>query len=128
MNYHFTTVEDTDWTRFSCVSLWLRRVKSGISIAERISELTGIPYRTVCENLSEEFLGPTRKGADTASLGIGEQVRVPEPLVVAYQKACQVVQGSDRPNWYVNSSGRLSSVYLLLFADSEPNARFHYEP
>jgi hypothetical protein len=57
------------------------RVKSGISIAERISQVTGIADRTIRENLAEKFKGPTGPMADTAiSLGIGEQVRVPKQL------------------------------------------------
>jgi hypothetical protein len=51
-------------------------------IAERISELTGIPERTVRENLDETFKQPQEKVANTASLGLGEQVRVPGSLIV----------------------------------------------
>jgi hypothetical protein len=58
------------------------RVASGKSIAERISELTSIPERTIYEHLDQRFKDPVKSGAVSATeLGIGEQVRIPIPLV-----------------------------------------------
>lgn len=56
------------------------RVKSGKSIAERMSELTGIPVDTIREYLDDQYKGPQKAGVSPTSLGTGEQVRVPEQL------------------------------------------------
>jgi hypothetical protein len=56
------------------------RVKSGKSIAERISELTGIHVDTVRGNLSEEYKGPQKAGVTPASLGKSEPMRVPKAI------------------------------------------------
>jgi hypothetical protein len=55
-------------------------VDSGETLAERISKSTGIPLRTIQEKLDSKFKGPQQKDADTASLGEGEQVRVPSMI------------------------------------------------
>lgn len=56
------------------------RVASGKSIAERISELTGINADTVRLNLDEQFKGDQGGTGVPQVLGKGERVRVPKPL------------------------------------------------
>jgi hypothetical protein len=70
------------------------RVKSGKTIAERISELTGIPLRTVQENLDGKYKDPSKAhDAGTAPLGVGERVRVPEPLADPVRGISDTVKG-----------------------------------
>ena len=56
------------------------RVKSGLSIAERIGEVTGITSDTILEYLDDRYKQPQEKVGDTPTLGHGEQIRVPKQL------------------------------------------------
>lgn len=56
------------------------RVKSGKSIAQRISELTGIPLSTVYDNLGDDQKQNQEKVTASVTFGRGKSVRVPKPL------------------------------------------------
>lgn len=55
-------------------------VASGKTVADRISELTGIHERVVRYNLPDKFKGPQKAESHSASLGPGERVHVPKSL------------------------------------------------
>jgi hypothetical protein len=59
------------------------------SIAERINELTHIPLFTILHNLDVKFKQEQEKVAVPATLGVGERVRIPEPLVHDVQVAVE---------------------------------------
>ncbi len=65
---------------------------SGKSIAERIAEETGISKRTVLEHLDDKYKQPQEKVADTATLGKGEQIRVPKAMVKEVRDLVETVK------------------------------------
>lgn len=67
------------------------RVKSGISIAERINQITRIASDTVLEYLDEKYKQPQKVGV-SPTLGKGEQVRVPAALVPDVRKYVETIK------------------------------------
>lgn len=57
------------------------RVKTGETVAQRISNLTGVPERTVRKNLEGTRFVRGYDSDGTAELGVGERVRIYAPLV-----------------------------------------------
>lgn len=74
------------------------RVSLGKSIAERISELTGISNRIVLANLDERYKQNQEKVADAASLGIGKSLRVPKPVAKSVKDAVTALKEAVEEN------------------------------
>lgn len=63
-------------------------VKSGVSIAERISGLTGIPHRKICDALDDEYTHPGGRVAEVSNLRTKQMlIRIPKPVVESVENA-----------------------------------------